>query len=207
MYKELLRTHPLLSDQVDKAELSVLLAEAESVLARVEGDVVEFGCYVGTSSVFLRRLLNSLGSQSKLHVYDSFAGLPDKVQEDQSPVGTQFTTGELCASKATLVGNFKKAGLEIPVVHKGWFSELSKNDVPEKIAFAFLDGDYYQSIIDPLRLIWPKLSTGASVVIDDYQNEALPGASKAVDEWIRRHPAAIRVQSSLAILHPHGARA
>ena len=42
----------LLSDQVDERELAIILRELEKVLvADVEGDVVEFGCYVGTTSV------------------------------------------------------------------------------------------------------------------------------------------------------------
>ena len=36
-------------------------------------------------------------------------------------------------------------------MHKGWFDQLSDREVPEQIAFAFLDGDFYSSIIDSLR--------------------------------------------------------
>jgi O-methyltransferase len=88
----------------------------------------------------------------------------------------------------------------MPIIKKGWFSEVTADDLPEAIAFAFLDGDYYLSVKDPLKSIWPRLSPGAIVVVDDYANEALPGAAKAVDEWIINRPAKLNVQSSLAIL-------
>ena len=68
--------------------------------------------------------------------------------------------------------------------------------------FAFLDGDYYESIMTPLTRIWPKLNAEAVVVVDDYAHDALPGARRAIDEWLKTHPATLRVESSLAILYP-----
>lgn len=87
----------------------------------------------------------------------------------------------------------------MPRIKKGWFSELSKTDVPDKISFAFLDGDYYESIIDPLNLIWDKLSEDAIIVVDDYQNQALPGAQIAVDEWCKKHNLTPKIEQTLAI--------
>lgn len=189
----------LLSDQVSENEIAVIMAELEKVLSRnVAGDVTEFGCFVGTTSVYLAARLKLTSKQ--LYLYDSFAGLPPKTKEDISPAGEQFKEGELLATKKQLVINLKKANVPMPIIKKAWFSDLSGDNIPEQISFAFLDGDYYDSILDPLKLIWPRLSPGAVVVVDDYANEALPGAAKAVDEWLRTHTATIRVQASLAIL-------
>jgi O-methyltransferase len=189
----------LLSDQVSQQEVSVIIRELRRTLGSgATGDVVEFGCYVGTTSVYLQQELK--GSQSKLHVYDSFEGLPEKVAQDQSPAGEQFKAGELFATKSQLIKNFKQSNLALPVIHKGWFSALTENDVPLQVAFAYLDGDYYHSILDPLKIIWKRLVPGATVVIDDYQNEQLPGVKKAVDVWAQAHTFNIRVESSLAIL-------
>jgi O-methyltransferase len=192
--------YKLLSDQITPRELSVILRQLHVVLkADIPGDIVEFGCYVGTTSVYLAEAIRS--SVRTLHLYDSFEGLPPKEAQDASPAGLQFVEGELHATKKQLLHNLKQAGVPMPRIVKGWFSDVTPDDVPEMIAFAFLDGDYYQSILDPLKLIWPRLVPGAVVVIDDYQNEALPGAAKAVDEWVRSHPVAhLTVEASLAIL-------
>ena len=89
----------------------------------------------------------------------------------------------------------------MPYIHKAWFSQIESHDVPNLIIFAFLDGDYFESISDSLRLITPKLASHAVIVVDDYVNEALPGAAKAVDEWLMHHPGArLRVEASLAII-------
>ena len=191
----------LLSDQIDERELSIILRELERVLSQaVAGDVVEFGCYVGTTSVPMAQRLRS--TDKRLFVYDSFEGLPEKTAEDESPAGLQFQAGELLATKAQFIKNFKQAGLSLPVITKGWFADVSPERVPKHICFAYLDGDYYHSILDPLKLIWNRLSSGAIIVVDDYANEALPGAAKAVDEWLLTHPAKMRVEHSLAIIQP-----
>lgn len=201
MIDELLKKYPLISDQVDKREVALVLQALEQSLAVTsDGDVVEFGCYQGTTSLFISRLLNIQKSTREFHVYDSFEGLPEKRAEDQSRAGDQFVAGELLATKKQFILNYIKAGLALPRIHKGWFNALTNEDIPEKIAFAFLDGDYYESIATSLQLVWPRLVSGAIVVVDDYANEALPGAAKAVDEWLRSHPAHLRVEHSLAIL-------
>lgn len=190
----------LLSDQVSEREVSIVLRELQSTLNRnVEGDVVEFGCYVGTTSVPMAKVLAR--TDRTLYLYDSFDGLPVKTEEDESPAGMQFQQGELRATKKQLIINLKQAGVPIPRITKGWFSDLTIDDVPPQIAFAFLDGDYYYSVKDPLRLIAPRLAPGAVIVVDDYANEALPGAAKAVDEWVRPRGLSVKVEQSLAIIH------
>ncbi len=199
MIDELLRKYPLISDQVDECEIRVILRELEKTLDE-PGDVVELGCYAGTTSLFLQRMLVAKNPAKKLYLYDSFAGLPEKTAVDQSRAGDQFVAGELSAKKSTLIQNFRKNNLPLPIIKKAWFQDLEANDLPPKISFAFLDGDYYESIRDSLKLIENRLSDGAIIVVDDYDNEALPGAARAVDEWLRKHPRKLRIESSLAIL-------
>lgn len=188
----------LLSDQVDAREIVVILREFDRASrANILGDVVEFGCYIGTTSVFLAEKL--AGSARTLWLYDSFAGLPEKTDKDISPAGEQFQAGELFASRKVLEKNLRPYARTRKRVKKAWFSDLTEVDIPETIAFAFLDGDYYQSIIEPLRLIWPKLLPGAIIVVDDYANEALPGAARAVDEWATQYGLTVKTEHSLAI--------
>lgn len=201
---ELLQRYPIITDQIEKRELRVILQTLALVLRSTEaGDVVEFGCYEGTTSLFLQRLLIADGRKRQLHLYDSFAGLPEKTTPDISPAGIHFVGGELHASQKQLRKNFQHAGLPLPTVHKVWFDELGEDDLPRQIAFAFLDGDFYESILQSLRRIENNLVPKAIVVVDDYQSEALPGVAKAVDEWLKQHPSDIRTEASLAIITPH----
>lgn len=202
---ELLRKYPIISDQVDERELRVILYELEKQLQKnMNGNVVELGCYVGTTSLFIRRLLTAYDFTGEFHVYDSFAGLPPKTIEDQSVAGDQFVTGELLAPRKTFIENFKKAGLALPRMHKCWFNELALDDIPNDVFFAFFDGDYYESIKDSFRAVAPNLTKNAVVIVDDYASEALPGAAKATDEWARVNAVMVRPQASLGILHMGG---
>ena len=199
---QLLAKYPIISEQVDVKELSVLLRELEKVLqSGMTGNIVEFGCYVGTTSLFIRRLLDAYKFTSEFHVYDSFAGLPEKTQLDASAAGEQFKAGELLAPRKTFIQNFKKAGLKIPTIHKGWFADFTPDDVPESIIFAFFDGDFYESIADSFRVCGGKFQETVTIIVDDYANEALPGAARAVDEWLTNHQQfTIRTEASLAII-------
>jgi O-methyltransferase len=191
-YISLINKYGLISDQVDTKELLVVLRELGKSL-EAPGAVVEFGCYIGTTS------LNA--DTRGFHVYDSFEGLPTKSSQDQSPLGIQFKEGELTATKKQFIQEFKKAKLAQPHIHKGWFDQIQPSDVPSEIAFAFLDGDYYKSIKSSLLLIESKLTPGAIIVVDDYANEALPGAAKAINEWCYKNGHIPKVEHSLAIIH------
>jgi O-methyltransferase len=179
----LVQKYPIISDQVSAEQIRVILTELDRTLQQgIVGAVVEFGCYIGTTSLFIQRMLQEQPEQRPFHVYDSFEGLPEKSAQDNSRAGEQFKAGELAVSKKQFIREFQKAHVPLPVIHKGWFSNLTDKDVPEQIAFAFLDGDFYDSIRVSLRLVLSRMSRGGVIIIDDYAREALPGAAKAVQE-------------------------
>lgn len=191
--------------QVTKQETEELLRLAKSTLNNsVEGDFVELGCYRGDTSVLLQRLLKESGklSEKKLWIYDSFAGLPEKTSEDSSVAGDQFKVGELFVSKREVLEKFKRSGLPLPIVKKAFFENLDpEKDLPEKIAFAFLDGDLYGSIKTSFELVLPKLSEKGIIVVHDYNNPELPGVSKAVEEFLNQTPDfSLSQKYSLALL-------
>ena len=196
------RGYRIISDQVGEGELTVVWRELEKVLKNgVPGDIVEFGCYAGTTSLFIRRLLDEKGESDRraFHAYDSFEGLPEKGNRDQSAAGTEFKAGELAVSKKEFLHQFRAANLKPPVVHKGWFNQLNEQDIPDRISFAFLDGDFYDSIMDSLKLVWPRMSQGGVLLVDDYGREALPGAERAVDEFFKNNPQPSQVQANVFI--------
>lgn len=202
---DILDHYPLVSDQVSRPQLQVILGEALRVLQTgVPGHIVEFGCYLGTTSLPLRRLLDAADTADtrQFHVYDSFAGLPEKSTQDASVTGEGFTAGQLAVSKKQFLREFQKAHLRPPIIHKAWFSDLTASDVPEQIAFAFLDGDFYESIRDSLQLVLTRLQPGGVIVIDDYSREALPGVARAVHELVG--DANIKTIHNLGVIHQRG---
>lgn len=189
--------------QVSHRETEIILELLRSV-SDVPGDVVELGCYRGDTSLLLERELSASASpQKRLWIYDSFEGLPKKSPYDNSVAGDNFQQGKLAVTKREVVLRFKKSGLRVPRIRKGFFENLNPTtDLPEKISFAFLDGDLYQSILTSFSLVWDKLAPSAIVIVHDYNNPELPGVTRAVDEWLLRHPAKLTLRASLAIITP-----
>ena len=191
------------NDQVSELETERILEIARECLT-VDGDFVELGCYRGDTSLSLAELLVEKSVEKpvkKLWIYDSFEGLPGKSKEDESEVGKEFQQGELAVTKREVKARFLRAGLPVPVIKKAWFNELTEADLPEKIAFAFLDGDLYESIRDSLRLVEDKVSKGSVIMVHDYDNPALPGVTRAVDEWLKNKDIKMQKYRSLEIIN------
>ena len=193
--------------QVTKAETEILLELLEKTL-EIDGDVVEFGCYRGDTSILLERRLEKHRLEKPdnhlklLWIYDSFEGLPAKTKEDQSVAGDQFKSGELLVTKREVIEKFKRNGLRLPKIKKGFFEDLNpEEDVPKEIAFAFLDGDLYTSIKTSFKLVENRMAKNGIIIVHDYDNPELPGSSRAVDEWLRSHPGkTLEKRETLAII-------
>ena len=174
-----------------KGDTSLLLAEVVQNGARLRQEM-RCSLSVPLSTVRSATPPSSSGIHSdptskKLWIYDSFEGLPEKSEFDESVMGVDFKKGELPVTKREVKTRFLRAGLPVPVIKKAWFKDLTSEDMPEKVAFSFLDGDFYESIRDSLRLVGPLMANGGIMVVHDYANPALPGVKRAVDEWVREH--------------------
>ena len=140
----------------------------------IEGDIVEFGCFSGSTAKLM-----SFISNKTVHVYDSFEGLP-ATEENKA--------GLMSVNVDSLINNFNYDQIRLPIIHKGWFNQLDLSDIPEKISFAHLDGDLYESIIQPLHLIYDKIQPSGIILIDDYLHADWPGVEKAINEFLVDKP-------------------
>ncbi|MFA6974027.1 MAG: TylF/MycF/NovP-related O-methyltransferase [Parcubacteria group bacterium] len=151
---------------------------------RVSGDVVELGCNRGNMAIYTQSILRAKSANKSLHVYDSFEGLPPHSAMDESPDRTA-KKGDLGATVQELLDFFERYNVPCPLIHKGWFKDQK---YPDKISFAFLDGDFYQSILDSWEAVYPRLSDGAIVCVHDYGFNPLVGVKRACDEFLADKP-------------------
>lgn len=166
------------------------------LVAGVEGEVVELGCNVGKTSVFLRMVLDHFAPERTLHVYDSFEGLPPP-----GPFDAYLAEGECPATVEELYATCDRWNVARPVVHKGWFTETLPTRLPDQVCFAYLDGDFYDSISTSLEYLYDHLAPNAVVIIDDYCDkeknprawDLLPGPKKACDEFFSDKPESVSV--------------
>lgn len=156
----------------------------------VPGDCVETGVWRGGATILMRAILKVYGDHSrKVWVADSFAGLPppnpNKYPWDQGSI--LHTWGYLAVPLQDVQGNFEKYGLldNQVVFLKGLFSETLPTAPIKKIAVLRLDGDLYESTMDALVNLYPRLSVGGYVIIDDYG--AIESCRKAVHDYREMH--------------------
>lgn len=184
------RVYPLESGAMGNVEQRMNMYHLVSqVLAfDVEGELVELGCHEGRCSILIQKLIEESKKPKTLHLYDSFEGLPPSGAKD----GSSYTQGMFKTSENIVIGNFKKYNLRLPEIHKGFFHETLPDGLPEKICFAYLDGDWYDSILISLKYVYPRLTRGAICLVDDYCDpeinpngwNQLPGVKKACDEFL-----------------------
>ncbi|MFF4531638.1 TylF/MycF/NovP-related O-methyltransferase [Streptomyces sp. NPDC001407] len=175
-------------DTLDADRLPAIAAELERLAAdQVPGAVVELGCYQGAMALWMRTVLDTTGQQYRpVHVYDSFEGLPERGPHDPQ----LFPTGFLRATEEEVLALHDQWGLARPAVHCGWFADTLPSRLPDRIAFAYLDGDYYDSIRLSLAATVPRLAPGGALIVDDYADveanpkawNGLPGVKAACDD-------------------------
>lgn len=181
------------SEQTDNLVLYLL----DALRAGTDGDVVEFGCYIGETSKYLKKCLLEWSSTKKLYVYDSFEGLPPLGDHEK---GTGWTEGGFKTTEEVLITNFLNNKIEPPIIKKGWFKDLSEGDIPQKICFAFLDGDFYESIYSSLEKVWDRVSDGGYVFFHDYERPDLPGVKAAVDDFFKGSVTVHKIVDQLAVI-------
>jgi len=152
----------------------------------VPGDLIETGVWRGGATIFMRAVLKAYGVIDRnVWVADSFVGLPrpDGRKYEQDAGDTHYWHPELAVSLDQVKDNFRKYGLLDEQVHflKGYFRDTLPAAPIRRLAVLRLDGDMYESTLDALVNLYPKLSVGGYVIIDDYG--AVPACLKAVQDF------------------------
>jgi hypothetical protein len=173
--------------RLDQLQRCIELLVAEGV----EGDLIETGVWRGGASIFMRGVLAALDADRQVWVADSFEGLP-KAQPDEYPADAgsdeHFVFDYLAVSEDRVRAAFERYGMLDDNVRflKGWFSDsLPPLRGNHRWSLLRLDGDMYESTIVALDSLYPDLSPGGFVVIDDYG--AIPQCREAVADFRRSH--------------------
>src|SRR5262249_4141255 len=122
-------------------------------------------------------------------VADSFEGLPVPKKAVSDIIAHDFLSlvNHFKVTYEEVRTNFSNYGLLDDQVCflQGWFADTLPSAPIEKLAVMRMDGDYYESTMDALNNLYPKLSPGGFVIIDDYGQPV--GCREAVTEYRERH--------------------
>lgn len=162
----------------------------ESVVAEgVEGDVIEAGAWRGGASILARATLDSLGADDRtVWVADSFQGLPPPdagaFPEDRD---LDLSYVEFLAVPVEEVrGYFARFGCDQGVEFvEGFFDQTLPGLRDHRWSVIRLDGDTYEATWVALESLYPGLSVGGYLIIDDYG--LIKECRDAVEDYRREH--------------------
>ncbi len=149
---------------------------------KVPGDLIEAGVWRGGATIFMRAILQAYKVQDRnVWVADSFEGLPKA--DPALNLTNSFSTGDMAVSLPEVQRNFARYGLLDGQVHflKGFFKDTLPQAPIGRLAVLRIDADLYESTMDAMNYLYPKLSVGGYIILDDYVN--LPDSTRATDDY------------------------
>lgn len=165
---------------------------------KLHGDFIEAGCALGGSAIVIAQ---AKSHRRPFYIYDVFGQIPPPTEEDGKDVHERYRVIQQGEAKG--IDDAKYYGYETDLKDKvrenlesfgllpsenniylveGLFEETLRGDGP--VAFAHLDGDWYQSTMTCLENIVPRLVPDGLLIIDDY--DSWSGCRKAVDEYFAK---------------------
>ena len=151
---------------------------AVKATAKVEGDIAEVGVFRGGSA----RVICQARDGKKLHLFDTFEGLPEAGDLDIKFVnGKPFGESEF-SEPIERVKDFLKDHREVHF-YKGLFPETAEAVEDVRFSFVHMDVDLYQSTKDCLEFFYPRLNRGGIILSHDYP--FVKGVKKAIDDFFR----------------------
>lgn len=149
--------------------------------AHLDGDVAEVGVYKGGTGRLLAQVF--AGSDKKIFLFDTFAGMPDTINPDVD----EWEPGDFGDTSVEAV---RKVVGQWPAVSciAGIFPETAAPVLNRQFALVHIDVDIEQSVRDCLEFFYPRMLAGGALIIDDYGFLSCVGARRAVDEYFMSRP-------------------
>ena len=139
--------------------------------ARLDGDLMEIGCYRGDTSA---RVLDAVDLTGKRYwLYDLFGheGAGAKVKDD--------------ASRATMESRVRARFQGAPVnVVAGTVPQTLQESGPDRVCFAHIDLNNAVPEVEALAWVLPRMSPGGAIVFDDYGWQGLSDQKIAIDRYL-----------------------
>ncbi len=164
----------------------------------IKGDFVECGVWKGGNLILFKIISDKFNLNNRIYAFDTFEGMPEPGGEDFDLKGInakqiydkyrnkdiKWCYSNLEEVKSNIMSFNKKYIDEFNFI-KGKVENtlIDERNLPEKISLLRLDTDFYESTKKELEVLYPRLSSGGVLIIDDYGH--WKGTKKAVDEYFQ----------------------
>jgi len=173
----------------------------------IAGDFVECGIWRGGSALVAALTMREIGDERRLHLYDTFEGMTRPTDKDVDYEGGRADDymarysddGRWCyADEAEVQTLFQSRGFgDLVRIVKGDVADTLRTDLPESISILRLDTNWYESTKQELEVLYPLVSPGGVLIVDDYGH--WEGSREAVDEYFvtRKRPLLMRINHTV----------
>jgi O-methyltransferase len=151
-------------------------------------DLAECGCWRGHSTIMIAEAAREASFPGRFSVFDSFAGLSDFTERDlalrprtieqQTKTKLQFAAPEQHLREITRSYGFVD-------IYPGWIPSQFHYVKDRTFSFVHVDVDLHDPTRDTLQFFYPRLTAGGAIFLDDYGANSFPGASAAVDDFLK----------------------
>jgi O-methyltransferase len=146
------------------------------------GAVLECGVYRGGTALLVADTLQAAEADRPIHLFDSFEGMP------QTTTGIdRFERGDLATTSVDQVRALLSPYPSVSI-HAGYIPDTFEGLQLDRVVWAHVDVDTYQSVLDCIEFIYPRLLPGGYLVFDDYGFPSCASARRAVDEAFADRP-------------------
>ena len=186
-----------------KVRMWALLQSIKYILnLKIEGDIVETGVFQGGNLILCQKLLDIYEPKTnrKIFGYDTFEGMTEPNNYDVTYANksakknlSKYKKDKNNKDSMWAISGYEETNNNIleSTIYKNFqlikgdvVSTLSdKKNLPKKISILRLDTDFYESTKKELETLYPLLSVGGILIIDDYGH--WKGCQKAVDEYFK----------------------
>jgi len=158
----------------------------------IGGDIVECGVWKGGSCMLAAGIIRKRDlSPRKIWLYDTFEGMTKPTGEDViaasgQPVSERSPEGWWAVSEDEVNRNMGLTGYDRALWEtvKGDVCQTLDETLPSgAIALLRLDTDWYESTRKEMETLFPLISPGGILLLDDYGH--FKGAAKGVDDYFR----------------------
>jgi O-methyltransferase len=151
-------------------------------LRSVPGDIAECGVYRGGTARLMAMILSELDPKRKAYLFDTFDGMPQTNPEFDLHSKGDFADTSLAAVREFL-GAFDNCRFR-----PGFIPDTFKGLEESVFAFAHIDLDIHDAILDASEFFYPRIAAGGFLIYDDYGFPSCPGARRAVDTFYADRP-------------------
>ena len=152
---------------------------AEEIYSRnIRGNTAELGVFRGAFS----RKINELFPDRKLYLFDTFEGFVEKDMQLEKNKNYSAPKRSVFADTSAEAVLQKMKHPENCIVRQGYFPQTAEG-LEDEFVFVSIDADLYNPIYAGLQYFYPRLVSGGSIMVHDYNNVDYVGAKQAVRQF------------------------